>query len=151
MVFTAITDVVLDRTPPQTSPNGVSWGGYAGLSMRFDQKLSNPVYFSGTQDSVINGMGNSWVAATLSTPGGKKVQMVILDDPSNPRYPSVWYTINRPNDRFWFFSPALLYHSSMELKAGDKMRLRYRVLVPAEPLTRAEIDQGTRHRAKGIN
>ncbi len=35
--FTAETDVLLDRTPVQTEPNGVTWGGYAGLSIRFNQ------------------------------------------------------------------------------------------------------------------
>ncbi len=141
LIFTPNIDVVLDRTPPQTSPGGVSWGGYAGLSMRFDQKLSNPNYFSEKRDSVINGEGNSYVAANLSAPGGKTVQLVIMDDPSNPRYPAPWYTINRPNEKFWFFSPALLYHSAMELKAGVPLRLKYRVLVPAVPLTRAQIGQ----------
>jgi hypothetical protein len=139
MIFTAVKDVILDRTPPQTSPGGVSWGGYAGLSMRFDQKLTNPVYFSETRDSVINGEGNAYVAANLTSTNGRTVQMVILDHPENPRYPSAWYTINRPNDRFWFFSPALLYHSAMEMKAGDVMRLRYTILVPATPLGREEI------------
>jgi hypothetical protein len=144
MIFTALTDVVLDRTPVQTNAAGVKWGGYAGLSMRFDQKLSNPRYYSQSRDSVINGEGNSWVAANLTTPAGTTVQVVILDHPGNPRHPSAWYTINRPNDRFWFFSPALLYHSELELKAGETMRLRYKVLIPAKPLTREEI-----HRAEG--
>ncbi|MFA6483753.1 MAG: DUF6807 family protein, partial [Bacteroidales bacterium] len=105
MVFTPLVDVTLDRTPVQTNASGVTWGGYAGLSMRFDQDLSNPRYFSATRDSVINGEGNPWVAANLTTPDNQTVQMVILDHPSNPRYPSAWYTINRPTDRFWFFSP----------------------------------------------
>jgi len=139
MIFTPVTDVFLDRTPVQTNAGGVTWGGYAGLSMRFDQKLSNPVYFSAMRDSVINGEGNAWVAVNLTAVNGKKVQMVILDHSFNPRYPSPWYTINRPDDRFWFFSPALLYDSAMELKAGVPMRLRYRILMPAVPMTREEI------------
>jgi hypothetical protein len=139
LVFTPVTDVILDRTPVQTNSSGITWGGYAGLSMRFDQKLADPKYFSATRDSVINGEGNSWVAANLTTTGGKTVQMVIIDHPLNPRYPSAWYTINRPKDRFWFFSPALLYHSALELKAGEQMRLRYRVLMPLAPLSREGI------------
>ena len=141
MIFVPLVDVVLDRTPVQTNAAGVTWGGYAGLSMRFDQKLSDPRYFSDKRDSVVNGEGNPYVAANLKTPEGKTVQMVIIDHPDNPRYPSAWYTINRPNDRFWFFSPALLYHSSLELKSGKPMRLRYRVLMPAVPLTREQIGQ----------
>jgi hypothetical protein len=141
MIFVPLVDVLLDRTPVQTNASGVTWGGYAGLSMRFDQKLSDPKYFSDKRDSVINGEGNPYVAANLKTPEGKTVQLVIVDHPDNPRYPSAWYTINRPNDRFWFFSPALLYHSSMELKAGKPMRLRYKVIMPAVPLTSEQIGQ----------
>ena len=33
--FTALDqDVVLDRTPPADEPDGQSWGGYAGMSVR---------------------------------------------------------------------------------------------------------------------
>jgi len=139
MRFSAIVDVVLDRTPVQKNADGVTWGGYAGLSMRFDQKLANPRYFSETRDSVINGEGNPYVAANLTTPGGKIVQTVIFDHPENPRYPSGWYTINRPANRFWFFSPALLYQSALELKAGEQMRLRYKILIPSKPLEKNQI------------
>ncbi len=139
MIFTPVVDVVLDRTPVQTNASGVTWGGYAGLSMRFDQKLCDPQYFSEKRDSVINGEGNPFVAANLLSTKGNRVQVVMIDHPENPRYPSAWYTINRPNDRFWFFSPALLYNSALELKAGELMRLRYKILVPARPLTREEI------------
>jgi hypothetical protein len=139
LAFQALTDVVLDRTPVQTNAAGVTWGGYAGLSMRFDQRLKEPVYFSEKRDSVINGEGNGWVAANLKTEAGKTVQLIMFDHPGNPRYPSPWYTINRPKEKFWFFSPALLYQSALELKAGAKMHLRYRVLIPAKPLTKEDI------------
>ena len=134
MTFEARQDLVLDRTPPQFNAAGIKWGGYAGLSMRFDTKLSDPVYFSESSDSVSSGEHHPYVAANLKTPEGKTVQAIIFDHPANPRYPSAWYTINRPNDRFWFFTPALLYDDKLEMKKGEKMRLRYRVLVPAEPL-----------------
>jgi hypothetical protein len=131
MAFEARQDLVLDRTPPQINAAGVKWGGYAGLSMRFDTKLSDPDYFSELSDSVSSGENHPFVAANLKTPAGKTVQAVIFDHPDNPRHPSAWYTINRPNDRFWFFTPALLYNSAMEMKKGEKMRLRYRVLIPS--------------------
>jgi hypothetical protein len=148
LLFTPLVDVLLDRTPVQTNPGGVTWGGYAGLSIRFDQKLSDPVYFSSSQDSVINGDGNSWVAANLKTPAGGTVQMVIFDNPGNPRYPSPWYTINRPNERFWFYSPAILYHEPMKLRAGQELHLRYRVLVPGKPLDRRAINKAQGSRIK---
>ncbi len=148
LTFVPLTAVILDRTPTQTNPGGVTWGGYAGLSMRFDQKLSDPVFFSDHQDSVINGDGHPFVAVNLKTEDGGMVQTVIFDDPGNPRYPSPWYTINRPNDRFWFFSPAILYKESMEIKKGEPLRLRYRVLMPAVPLTREQIIIGQKAKGK---
>src|SRR5690606_18391814 len=38
LVFRAISDtVLLDRTPIEGEPGGQSWGGYAGLSVRYNQ------------------------------------------------------------------------------------------------------------------
>jgi hypothetical protein len=138
-LFTAVNDVVLDRTPPQTNAQGIRWGGYAGLCVRFDQNLSNPSYFSAQSDSMNSGERASWVAANLKAPDGKTVQIVLVDHTENVRYPTPWYVINRPNDRFWYYNAAILYHEPLKLKAGEKMTLRYRVIVPAEPLTREEI------------
>jgi len=138
--FTAVNDVVLDRTPPQTNARGIRWGGYAGLSVRFDQKLSDPSFFSPELDSMLSGKQAPWVAANLKTESGNLVQMIICDHPDNPRSPVSWYCINRPNDRFWYYNAAILYHEPIKLQAGQKMTLKYRVLVPAKPLTRAEIE-----------
>ena len=148
--FTALKEVLLDRTPPQTNSQGVRWGGYAGLCVRFDQSLSDPSYFSAQSDSMDSGERATWVAANLKTPDGKTAQMILFDSPGNARYPTPWYVINRPNDRFWYFNAAILYHEPMELQAGEKMILRYRVIIPAEPLTREEVE-GRGQRAEGKN
>jgi len=137
----AIKDISLERTPPQTSPNGVSWGGYAGLSIRFDQTLNNPVYFSQDLDSMISGNRTPWVAANLKNKEGNPVQMVIIEDPSSVRYPTPWYCINRPAEKFWYYNAALLYHEGLTLIAGEKFKLRYRILFPASPLTRDQIEK----------
>ncbi len=90
-----------------------------------------------------------WVARNLKTPEGKTVQMILFDDTANPRYPTPWYVIDRPNDRFWYYNAAILYHEPIKLKAGEKMTLRYRVIAPAEPLTREEILKAEGRRAGG--
>jgi len=42
-IFYPLTDeVILDRTPTQFEPGGQSWGGYAGLSIRFNQDYTSP-------------------------------------------------------------------------------------------------------------
>ena len=127
--FTALADVLLDRTPVQTNAEGITWGGYAGLSIRFDGNLSSPSYFSASSDSVVSGERASWVSARLEAPDGRQVQVTILEDSRNPRHPTPWYCINRPAQRFWFYSPAILYHEPMALKKGDKLVLRYHVQV----------------------
>ena len=37
-----IDEVILDRTPIEGEPEGKSWGGYAGLSIRFNQDYTSP-------------------------------------------------------------------------------------------------------------
>jgi hypothetical protein len=148
--FTAVKDIVLERTPPQTSPGGVSWGGYAGLSVRFDQSLSDPSYFSNEKDSLASGTRAGWVAANLKNVAGKTVQMVILENSSNTRFPTPWYCINRPAEKFWYYNAAILYHEGLKMKKGETMTLGYTVLVPAKPMTRIEIE-GRRQTAEGRN
>ncbi len=60
---------------------------------------------------------------------GKAEGMAILQHPSNPWYPSPWFTRD-----YGFFSPTPMYWPADEkigtvLKKGDTLRLRYRVLV----------------------
>jgi hypothetical protein len=43
-IFTPLTEnVVLDRTPITGEPNGQSWGGYSGMSVRFNQDYTAPL------------------------------------------------------------------------------------------------------------
>ncbi len=94
-----------------------------------------------------SGRKASYVAANMTNNKGSQVQLVIIDDPSNPRHPTPWYCIDRPGQRFWFYSPAILYNSPMKLSRGENMTLEYRVMMPAKPLKRMEI----RQKAEGKN
>ncbi|SHE54801.1 Type 1 glutamine amidotransferase (GATase1) [Mariniphaga anaerophila] len=50
--FDAIDDtVILDRTPIEEEPGGKSWGGYAGLSIRFNQDFMKPHFISSWNDN----------------------------------------------------------------------------------------------------
>lgn len=59
---------------------------------------------------------------------GKREGMAILQHPSNDWYPSPWFTRD-----YGFFSPTPMYwpdnNGKTELKKGDKIHLRYRVIV----------------------
>jgi hypothetical protein len=69
---------------------------------------------------------------------GKKEGMAIMQHPSNDWYPSPWFTRD-----YGFFSPTPMYwpdnEKSTELKKGDKITLRYRVIVHSGDEKEADI------------
>ena len=150
LTFTAADkDVVLSRTPIPGEPNGVAWGGYAGLSVRFANELSEaravssqgPVEFSG---GTYRGKASAMDYAGILDQ--REMGIAILDHPDNLHSPSPWYVIR--NDSMRYFSPAVLCFQPYTLKAGQSLRLRYRVRIhpgrwDAEHL-RAETERYTR-------
>ena len=58
---------------------------------------------------------------------GRPAGIAILDDPRNPRSPSPWYVIR--SAEMSFFSPAVLCDEPITLEAGERLTLRYRVIV----------------------
>jgi hypothetical protein len=64
--------------------------------------------------------------------------MAILQHPSNPWYPSPWFTRD-----YGFFSPTPMYWPSNDketlLKKGGKLVLRYRVLVHGGNASEAKV------------
>jgi len=129
--FQAVGKVILDRTPLPGEPGGQSWGGYSGLSLRLaggmEERLAmtdeGPV--GETPDGRYRGRH-----AALDYSGvlaGKAVGVAILDHPANPRVPTPWYVIR--SAEMSFFSPAILCYGSIKLRPGERMTLRYRVIV----------------------
>jgi hypothetical protein len=129
--FTAAgKDVVLSRTPIPGEPEGVPWGGYAGLSVRLNNALAEaqavttegPIAFSGgTYRGKALAMDYSGIIAQ------REVGMAILDHPANLNSPSPWYAIK--DNPMRYFSPAVLCFAPHTIKAGQSLRLRYRVMV----------------------
>ncbi len=129
--FKAIVTVVLDRTPLPGEIGGQTWGGYAGLSLRLAQALTDRK--ATTSDGTIE----TWTEdryrgrhAALDYSGlvdGEAAGVAILDHPANPRSPSPWYVIR--SAEMSFFTPAVLCFQPLALRAGDVVVLRYRVLV----------------------
>jgi hypothetical protein len=130
-VFTAgPQEVVFDRTKP-LEHGGVSWGGYAGLSYRAAPTLRqytvidsngwrSPEKFSGY------GKTANWMDFS-ATDNGRPVGLAILDHPASARHPAPWYVI--ADGSFAYFSPAILFHDSLKLAPGEKLKLFYRVIV----------------------
>ena len=126
--FTALGDeVILDRTPIQNEPGGMSWGGYAGLSVRFSQDYNSPEIIA--PDESDNYMQNDWVYMGFNTLTGETAGMCILKNPEFTTGNTKWYVINTPEIPFFYYSPAILYSGKIVLKKDEQLRLKYRVWI----------------------
>lgn len=119
--------VLLDRVPPKEQ----SWGGYAGLSVRFALDLSDR-QISTADEHVAFGEGGRYrghstamdYSGTLPT---SVAGLAFLDHPDNPRHPTPWYAIGSPE--ISYLNAAILSDEPLELAAGQKLSLKYRVIV----------------------
>jgi hypothetical protein len=128
--FTAADkDVLLDRTPILGQPQGVVWGGYAGLSVRLakDAVKCKAIDSEGhTYNKEFNNAKARWLDYTFDV-AGKPAGVAILDHPDNPRHPTPWYVIITKDMRY--FSPAFIYYEPYTIKAGESLKLRYRIII----------------------
>ena len=128
--FTALEDLVLDRTPLPDEPDGKPYGGYAGLSVRLAEGITDiravtadsPVTFAGGRFR-----GKSPALDYSGNFGGKEAGLAIFDHPQNLNAPSPWYVIN--DGPMHYFSPAVLCYQKQTLKTGQTLELRYGVLI----------------------
>jgi type 1 glutamine amidotransferase len=131
--FRAAREVVLDRTPIPGETGGQGWGGYAGLSLRLTGDMTDrqagtidgPVAESDMREERYRGrhMALEYSGLVNGAPAG----IAIFDHPGNPRSPTPWYVIL--SSEMSFFSPALLCFEPMTLRPGERLTLRYRVVV----------------------
>lgn len=125
-------EVFLDRTPIEGEPEGVPWGGYAGLSVRFSPKLVDwsIVDSEGRMNLEANQKHASWVHFSGKDPSSNRVGGIrIADQPGNPRHPTPWYVIMGQNPAFGYFSPAFLFFEPYTMKANSQLDLRYDILI----------------------
>ncbi len=131
-VFTPLKDsVVLDRTPILGEPDGKSWGGYGGLSIRFNQDFTSPVFIPAVDNREYP--RNEWFYMGFNTLTGEKAGVAMFQHPGHTTPHTRWYYVNDPATPFYFFSPAALYDHRIVLKKGETLKLKYRVwLLPGE-------------------
>jgi type 1 glutamine amidotransferase len=129
-IFEAIADTVkMERTPIEGQPGGKSWGGYAGLSIRFNQDFMNSHFISPWNDNKnINGKTGDWLYMGFTGLDGKKTGSQIMIDPNTRRNGAAWYSVVREDIPFYYFSPAYLYKKPLVLLKGEKIHLKYRIL-----------------------
>ena len=128
-IFTALTDsVVIDRTPLQNEKNGKSWGGYAGLAIRFNADCWQPSFLNpdGSTEKKQGGR-YAWKYYGFRTLTGKKIGVTIFDHPQNINYPTPWYVGNNERVPFCYLNAAVIYYSPIVLKKGKQLELKYRV------------------------
>ena len=129
--FTACDeDAVLDRTSPAGQKGGKSWGGYAGLSARLAENLTQfkVLNSESKQDTNAHGQKARWTDFSALTPAGHLAGIAIFDHPSNLRYPTQWY-ISKKGPKKNNFSSAPLFDKPYTIGAGETLTLKYRVLV----------------------
>ena len=123
-------DVLLDRTPIPGEKDSESWGGYAGLSLRLADVCSawRAISSEGRRGTAGHGTKAHWLDFNGDTATGQAAGIAVFDHPANVRYPAPWYI---SQGEMTFFSPALLFDKPYTLPAGERLTLRYRILVHA--------------------
>ena len=130
MVTTALTDVVLDRTPPPGQPGGRGWGGYGGFSWRGAKALKSVSFLDseGRRDDAAHRKNARWMSIS-GTVDERPMGLLMIDHPKNPRHPSSWYVTGKPDLPFWYANPALLQDEPMTLAKGESFTHVYRLMV----------------------
>jgi len=122
-------DVGFDRTKTQAE-GGPSWGGYAGLSYRAVQGMTDyqTLDSEGRQNMAGHGKPARWIDFSgLVGPEKKAAGVALFDHPDNPRHPTPMYIIM--SGSFGYCSPAFLFDKPYTLPAGKALRLAYRMLI----------------------
>ena len=135
--------VKFDRTPLEGEPGGKTYGGYAGLSLRFAKELADTKVLA-TSDIGEPKENRFRFAATAADYSGRidgaEAGVAFLDHPANPRYPTRWYAIVNPASSFNFLNSAWIQLQPFELAANESFGLRYRVLVHPERWDAARLE-----------
>lgn len=134
-VFTpAGYDVTLDRTPIVGEPEGKSWGGYAGLSVRFSQDLTLSYTIPEKMDNDLK--YSNWYYMGFNTLTGDTAGICIFKNPYFSTKTSRWYVIEDTSIPFFYYSPALLYDGKIILKANENLHLKYRIWIMSQKADR---------------
>ena len=137
-LFKALSDsVILDRTPILGESGGQSWGGYAGLSVRFNQDFNTPEIISDS-DSTKFWKGN-WFSMGFNTLSGGKAGLAMMQHPKFTANSTSWYAIKDTKIPFFYYSPAILFDRKIILKKGETLNLKYRVWVLQGTETKQQI------------
>ena len=130
-------NVVLERTPIEGQEGGRRWGGYATLGLRIKSETLTGISLlnnEGKRGLDIHTTPTKWtdISGIINDDSTKSAGITIFDNSNNPRHPVPGYVINSENKdwpRFVYTNPGFLYNSAYTIKVGEKLKLRYRILV----------------------
>jgi len=123
-------DVTIDRTPILGEPGGQSWGGYGGLTIRFNQDfISSETIPNYPPIAPPDYPRNGWFYMGFHTLTGGKAGVAMFQHPDFTTSSTRWYYTIDSQTPFIFFTPAAVYDTKIELKKDDSLVLKYRVWV----------------------
>ena len=127
-------DLLLDRTPPEDQPDGQSWGGYSGMSVRIAEEMREwrITDSEGREGLDCHRQPARWIRGDFAHgETGSEGGIAILDHPGNLRHPTPSFVVMPGKEAFVYYSPAPLFEEPLLLAAGKSLTLRYRIVVHA--------------------
>jgi hypothetical protein len=126
---------VLDRTPMPGEPGGAVNGGYAGLGARLAAAPINVSFVcsTGVVDHFVSDRArpNAAAMACNFSKDDKPVgSIAIFSDPANAGKNASWYIVNTEQMRF--VCPSILAPKVLTLKANEKLKLHYRIVISSK-------------------
>lgn len=137
-------DVELEAAEPVTFTDYQSSGLAIRLDLPFDDHYGGEARIAsgGTNEAGARGRRSPWLDWTATLRNGERVGVAVFDHPKNLNHPTRWqvrakgFFVANPfaGQVFQAFDPtAATENAAFVMKRGDKLRLRYRVVVhPAE-------------------
>jgi len=118
---------------------------YFGLGLRFIRAMDTKGTFRNADDepgTIFRGeerlVRSNWCAYTAQV-DGEEVTVAMFGHPSNPRHPTMWFTMAQP---FAYLSATLgLHEKPLEIVEGKPLTLRYALLLCGGTTENEEIDR----------
>jgi len=140
--LTALADSVeLNRTPLPHEQNGQSYGGYAGLSVRFSQDLFKPTFINSDGSTEMrHGELFPWRFYGLQDIKGSKVGTAIFTNSHNLNYPEPWFMTDDEDHPFYYFSPAPIFNGPHLMQKGEAVNFKYRLQLYSDKVEKQMLD-----------
>ncbi len=134
--------VILDRTPPKIE-GGPYYGGYAGLSYRASQSMTEHIFLDSenwvNKDELVgHGKKAQWMDLTGTVDStGTRSGVAMFNHPRNDGGEVPWYVYKKGD--FAFYNAGLLFDKSKVIVSEDVLILKYRVLIHNDEMSGSEI------------